>query len=558
MQKNWSIKHFNKDRAETLSKELNLSLASAQVLISRGIDSLDKAQRFLKSGLSDLSSPFDIPDMKKAVARVLKAKEKNELIFLFGDYDVDGITSVVLLKSLLLKEGFHVIHYLPHRVNDGYGLNKKIVKLIIEKKANLVITVDCGTTNVEEIKALKDAGIDTVVIDHHMPSKTLPNAAAIVNPKLKEKHLDYLAGVGVVFKFACALSNKFLKEDLDLVCLGTISDVMPLVEENRIIVKEGLSLLKQTEKEGLKALFEQARIDKEKITTGYVSYIIGPRINASGRIDSPEVAFRLLISDNASEAKEIAKELEKHNQARQKIESKILEEALALIEQEVNFCDQRIIVVAKDGWHRGVLGIIASRITERFYRPTIIISLDDLKGRGSARSIKNFHMLNALNDCSHHLEGFGGHAHAAGLDINKDNIPDFRHSINNIAKDVLLDTDLLPQLDIDAKINLNDLSQKMVAELDSFSPYGVGNPRPIFATTGLKLKSVPAILGRDTLKFWVTDGKLTYSVIGFGKKDLIGLVTGAKTLDIAYYPSLDGWRGEPEIQLNLEDVRIGI
>ncbi len=475
----------------------------------------------------------------------------------FGDYDVDGITSTVLLKNTLLGLGLEVLHHIPHRIHEGYGLNQEIVKFAKENQVKLMVTADCGIVNHKEIDSLRQANIDVIVTDHHEPQDaSLPAASSIINPKTKHSGYPYreLAGVGVAYKLCQAAADSLLADDLDLVTLGTIADSVPLTGENRVIAKEGLLRLPQTKRPGLRAIIENAGIENKKFNSTYVSFIIAPRLNAPGRMDYAEVSLKLLISRDAQEAKKLAGELERFNRERQKIESKILEEAEQLINQQMNFKEDKVIVIAKEDWHQGVLGIVASKLTDRFYRPAIVISIKEDLCKGSARSIKNFHLFDALTDSKQLLDSFGGHAHAAGLLITKDNIDEFRKSINRLAADRLHLEDLLPSKDIDAELSLGDLNTVLVRELELLEPFGMANPEPLFYTRSLKLKSQVQLLNRGTLKFWATDGLTTMEVIAFGMSSLRESLLQADAFDLVYTPKIDNWREAQSLILEAKDI----
>lgn len=566
MPKKWNIIAADFKLQSVLSKKLGVSSLLACLLINRGIKDIEEAEAFINPEMSFLHSPKLLPGIKKAVARIRQAIEKKEKVFIFGDYDVDGVTSSVLLKSALEKAGLIPFCYIPHRIKEGYGINKQAVKLAKDKATDLFISVDCGITNVKEIELLNKYNIDVIIIDHHEPLEILPNALAIVNPKLKDSKYPFreLAGVGVVYKLAQELLGDLLIEDLDLVSLGTIADVVPLMGENRIFVRNGLPRLSVSLKPGIQELIKVAGLEKKQISAHHVGFILGPRINAAGRISSADISFNLLSSVSNSEARGFAETLHLENRRRQYIEGKILNEVLAKVEQEVNFKEHNIIVLNGEGWHQGVLGIIASRITERFYRPTIIISTDNLSGKGSARSIRDFHIIKALAQCSTLLEAYGGHAHAAGITIHKDNIEKFKLMINAIAVKELTIEKLLPVLDIDAQISFKDIDFDIVSSFGNLAPFGRGNSAPVFSTPNLMLCGRPALLGKNTLKFWVSDGKSTYPVIGFGMGGMFELVANAKKLDLAYTPSIDTWQATVnglsgkdarQIQLELVDLK---
>lgn len=539
------------------SKELGISKVLAQVLINRKITTVAAAEKFLNPSIADLSSPHLFSDMPKAISLVKKAQENKEKVMVFGDYDVDGITSTVLLKTTLEAMGLDVLHHIPHRITEGYGLNKEIINFASKNQVKLMVTADCGIINHKEIQGLRQANIDVIVTDHHEPQNSgLPGASCIINPKVKHSGYPFreLAGVGVAYKFAQAVSNSLLADDLDLVTLGTIADSVPLTGENRIIAKEGLFRLPQTKRLGLRAMIENAGIENKKFTSTYVSFIIAPRLNASGRMANAEVSLRLLMSQSAGEAQNLAKELEKFNRERQKVEGKILEEAEALINHQVNFKDHKVIVIAKEDWHQGVLGIVASKLADRFYRPAIVISINENLCKGSARSIENFHLFDALMDSKELLDSFGGHAHAAGLLITKDNIDEFRKSINKLASDRLDLEDLLPGTDIDLELNFADLNEGLVKELERLEPFGMANPEPLFYTRGLRLKGEVQLLNRGTLKFWATDAVTTRQIIAFGMSSLKDSLLQADSFDLIYTPKIDSWRQEESMILEAKDI----
>jgi single-stranded-DNA-specific exonuclease len=542
---------------DLLASELSISKVLAQILLNRGINSVKDASGFLDSKAGQLLDPYSFKDMEKAVGIVKKAAGQKERLMVFGDYDVDGITALALLEDVLKKLGIDCMHYLPHRIKEGYGLSKNIARTAKQHNVKVVITVDCGISNHKEIEELRRNNIDVIITDHHEPtSNLLPPASSIINPKLKDSNYGFrdLAGVGVAYKFCQALTGSKLLEDLDLVALGTIADSAPLIGENRIIAKEGLSRLSKTNRPGLKALIETAGIENRKFTAMFVSFIIGPRLNASGRMDTAETSLKLLMSRTRQEAEPLAKAVEAYNRQRQKIESKIMEEAEELINREINFKEHKVIVIAKDDWHQGVLGIVASKLADRFFRPAIVISLSEDLCKGSARSIKNFHIFEALSECRQFLSSFGGHSHAAGLVISRDSIKDFKHSINRLAHESLTIEDLLPSLDIDMELKLTDLSIEAVSELERLEPFGAGNPEPLFYTKDLKLKGKPQILSRNTLKFWVTDGAVTYPAIGFGLSGLRVSLVEAGDFDLVYTPKIDYWLQDSSVILEVKDI----
>ncbi|MFA5334400.1 MAG: single-stranded-DNA-specific exonuclease RecJ [Candidatus Omnitrophota bacterium] len=571
MQKAWEIGAPGSgaaDAAKDLSGTSGISPIIANLLLKRGVASADEARAFLACDLGSLHDPFLFKDMPKVVERISSAVKNKEKIIIFGDYDVDGLTATALLYNTLKAYGADVHNYIPDRVKEGYGLNLSALEKARDGKMKLAIAVDCGITAADEIDFLNGHGIDSLIIDHHEPIEgKIPHAYGILDPLVPGSGYPYkhLASVGLVYKLSQAMSKSLkhpgrpVEEDLDLVALGTIADVAPLTGENRILVKHGLKYLAKTKREGLRALIEVAGIGRKKeFHSETVGFILGPRINASGRMNSSSHSLKLLLTEDKEEALKLAEGLDKSNRERQKMEEAILKEAVSKVEREVNFKEHRVIVLYGDKWHPGVVGIVASRIAEKYYRPTILIAFgeDGLgRGKGSGRSIKKFHLFDALSKCSEHLIEFGGHEHAAGITISKDSVGSFRDSINAVAHEVLQPLDLVPTLNIDAWISLKDITPELMKELAMLEPYGTGNRKPVFAVKGLVLKSPPKVLGSNTLKIWVTDGEMTYEAVGFRKALDYKLDSASLSFDLAFTPSVNVWQGQEMIQLQLKDLR---
>jgi len=556
----WIIKTPHPQLQVLLSNELKLHPVVAQLLINRGVETPQEARDFLDGDFASLHDPFLLKDMEKAVARLTEAKIRKEKVMIFGDYDVDGVTSSAVLACAFKQFGLEAINHIPHRLRDGYGLNHAIAKEAKDKGVTLLVAVDCGISAVAEVETLRQEGIDVIVVDHHEPlADKLPKAVAVIDPKRKDCLYPFgsLAAVALAFKLAQALLGKDYRNNLDLVTLGTIADVVPLYGENRTLVKEGLPCIEKTTNLGLQALIKTARIKGKKVTPKSVGFILGPRINAMGRIDSAEKSLRLLLTEDQLEAEQIAATLETHNRQRQETQGAIIEEALHKVEHEVNFKNDRVIVVSAQGWHRGVVGIVAARIMDTFYRPAIVLSVEDGIATGSARSIEGFHLFDALSKCAHLLEDFGGHDYAAGLTILERNIDAFRQEMNQIAHDTLRDEDLTPSLSLDCEIPLSSVTLDLVKIVNRLYPFGEGNPEPLFCSRNVIVKSPPVVLGRDTLKFWVTDKKVVVSAVGFGMGAYQTLVAQGKPIDIAYAISIDDWNKEPTVQLELKDVKPG-
>ncbi len=561
MRKTWQIREEDLAGKKRLLDAISISPIIAQLLINRGIRTVKDAEFFLNPSLLNLHDPFLMKSMKQAVARIKKAISSKEKILIYGDYDVDGISATALLSTVLTRLKADVETYIPSRLEDGYGLSAKNINSIHKKGIELLITVDCGITAISEVELLNSLGIDTIITDHHTPAKELPNTDIILNPlqdgcTYPDKNL---AGVGVAFKLASGLLGKddnWLYEQLDLVCLGTIADVVPLVGENRILVKNGLSELTHTKKEGLKALIEESYIKGGEITSYHVGYILAPRINAAGRLGRPETSLDLLLTDKPKKASELAKMLTKENKNRQKMEDVVLRQAMARIEGEIDFTQQRVIVLEGDNWHKGIIGIVASRIVDRFYRPTVMISMDGNEGRGSCRSIKNFNLFNALNECSDFLKRYGGHKYAAGLTIDRERLVGFKDRINQIAHENILPEDLIPSVKIDTEISISSLNEDLLEELNSLGPFGIGNPRPVFSSRNLSIRKMPQVLRRSTLKMWVTDGNTTAEAVGFNMADSLPSDPLKQRIDLAYSCDLNTYKGITSIKLQIKDMRV--
>jgi single-stranded-DNA-specific exonuclease len=558
--KRWVIAKPEPALAETLARELHLALPITQVLINRGYRTVDAASSFLNPQLRQLGDPFELPDMDAAVVRILAAIATKERIVIYGDYDVDGVTSSALLQRVLQAAGATVANFLPQRAEEGYGLSQDgIARCLKEHKPQLLIAVDCGTSSAREIADLQKQGVDTIVLDHHEPPGELPKCVALVNPKrIAGSALGVLASVGVAFKLAHALLKREkqlaeridLREHLDLVAVGTVADIVPLTGENRILVRAGMERLPQTQKIGLRALMDIADVP-DKVTTYHVGFRIGPRLNAAGRLADAMAALELLLTNDAARAADLAKLLNEHNAKRQGIESQITEEAIAMA--RANSGD-RVLVLAKEGWHVGVIGIVASRVLQAFHRPTVVIGIEEGMGRGSCRSVSGFSIVAALQHCAPLLEKFGGHEMAAGLSVKAGNVDELREMLNEFAARTLKDEDLLPQVRIDAMVKLDDLDADFFEQLERLEPCGTENPIPVFVVEGVHLRGKPRIVGKNHLRFSVTDGDTTLQAIWWGKGDF-EFPEGA--FDIAFTPELNEYGGRESVQLKVRDIRGG-
>ena len=557
MPKKWRLKVARPELQAELAGELALSPIVAKLLVNRGIATADQANSFLKPELAGLHDPFLLKDMGKAVDRLKLARERGETVLVYGDYDVDGVTSTAVVYRALKKAGIQAISYIPHRMEEGYGLNYEIVPLAKEWGVGLLITVDCGIASVGEVQALNEAGIDTIIIDHHEPEGPVPAASAVIDPKQQDCHYPspQLAGVGLASKFVQAFEGEFPLRDLDLVTLGTVADVVALTGENRIIVRHGLSRIASSPKAGLQALIEIARIRGKAMTPQLVGFSLGPRLNAAGRMGSAATSLELLLCDVPADAAALAQVLEAHNKDRQKLQGAVVDEAVDIIEGVELLSGDSIIVVYKEGWHKGVLGIAASKIMEKYGRPAVVISTQEGMGVGSGRSFQGFHLNEAFAHCAELLEGFGGHQRAAGLRVKDHAIVELRQKLNAFAATVFAGGMPEQVLEIDCELPLALVSMDLVAMVEALEPFGEGNPAPLFATRRLIIKSKPQVMGKDTLKFWVTDGKTTVSAVGFGMGAEFGDLRMGQAVDIAYTLGIDDWNKAPQAQIMLKDIR---
>jgi single-stranded-DNA-specific exonuclease len=543
---------------------LGVSPVVAKILYNRGIRTYEQAKRFFRPDWTDLHDPFLIADMDRAVDRIAKAVSKKEKIFIYGDYDVDGITSVSLMYLFLKNLGLDVLFYIPDRLKDGYGLSCAGVEQAAQSGATLLITVDCGITAVDEIALAGSLGVDVIVSDHHEPSKHLPQAVAILDPKRSGCPYPFkeLAGVGVAFKLIQAISIKFglgeavCQQYIDLVALGSAADIVPLADENRALVKLGLDRINQMDRVGIKALAESSGLLGKPVGTGQIVFILAPRINAVGRMGNAERAVNLLITDSNEEAKAIANVLESENRNRKSIDEETFIDAKMIIETECSLKKDRAIVLAQQGWHSGVIGIVASRIVEQYYRPTIMIAVDGDVGKGSARSIPSFDIHSALKRCEEHLIGFGGHRHAAGLMIQVEKIPAFRDAFQNVALEMLGEDELIQQICVDSEINLPEITDKFVRIINQFAPFGPKNMRPVFLSRNLQVVGSSKVVGKNHLKFKVRQGGEVYDAIGFDLGELqYRLSPGDDNLDMVYVIEENQWNGQTKVQLRVKDLR---
>ena len=559
MIKKWECNKFDDETIEKFANENNVSKLLAKVLLNRGFKEKEKVQKFLYPKLEELYDPFLMNDMDVAVQRIIEAYETKEKVTIYGDYDVDGITSISVLKSFLTELGMDVEHYLPSRLEEGYGLNNEAVKKVAEQSTKLLITVDCGISAYNEVEYAKEFGMEVIVTDHHECPEKLPRALAVLDPKREDSTYPFssLAGVGVSFKLIQALSyrlnldrKRYLKY-LDVVCLGTVADIVPLVDENRIIVTYGLTLMKQTRKVGLQELIKASGYSK--IDSMTISFGLAPRLNACGRMGKADLALELILTQDRAEAQKIALELNEINKERQEVEKKIISDAIEIIERD-RLYENGVIVVGNENWHHGVIGIVASKITETYYKPSILICIENGKGKGSGRSIEGFDLHGALTECEDLLEKFGGHEMAIGLSIYESNILKLREKLCSIAIENKID-ELQPVVKIDAEVNSDDISFETIRDLEKLEPFGEANPSPIFMYKNLKVDSVRALSNGKHLRLVLKDNNFKYDAIAFNMGDKRLSIEIGNKVDIAHSLEINHFNNTDKIQFNLKDIK---
>lgn len=563
----WLIPSEDAESRTRLIRELRIHPILASILVNRAIADPADARRYLYPSLKDLHNPFSMKDMMLGLERVMTALKNREKIFIYGDYDVDGITSLVILYDFLKKAGADVFYYIPDRIAEGYGLNRGAVEKLREQGAALIITVDCGISDHREIHHARLLGMDTIVLDHHEVPETLPQAEAVINTNRSDCSFPFkqLAGVGIVFNFLIALRGHLreagfwkdrtypnLRDYLDLVALGTIGDISPLIDENRIFAKIGLNLINQSRRPGIEALREVSGAGHQPVDSTTASFSLIPRINAAGRVASAEDAVRLLLAEDMSEALPLARKLDGYNRERQGMERNILNAITRDIDSTVNMEHTPVLVLASPDWHPGVIGIVASKLVDLYYRPAILISLREGIGKGSGRSIPEFNLHRGLTHCRSLLVSYGGHRFAGGLSIVEDQIQPFRTMIEQLVRDEVRLPDLVPATAVDAHCELGDINYDLVSQLDSLSPYGSMNPEPVLRIRNVAV-SQPAVVGNNHLRMRVTGHGMSCPSIWFGKGRFAGAVQNTK-LDIVFTPQLNHWNGTATIQLKLRDM----
>lgn len=568
LNKRWKIREVEDDKSlKALADSLNISEVLAKLLFLREIKTFSQAKYFFRPTIESLHNPFLMHGMESAAKRVILALTENQPICIYGDYDVDGTCSTALLYMFLKKLGANVDFYIPRRLNEGYGLSIDGIDAIKElNNAKLLITVDCGITAIEETEYANKLGMDVIICDHHQPKDELPNALAVLDPLKPQCQypFKYLSGAGVAFKLAQGISEKIGRRDLplkylDLVALAGAADIVPLMDENRILVKEGLDQINDNPRPGIRALIESSSLQPGNLNSGQIVFTLAPRINAVGRLGDAKRAVELLITESIDEARTLAKVLETENYERRKIDVDTFDNALQLVENSIDFDNELAIVLHQEEWHPGVIGIVASRLVEKYYRPTIMLTTIDGIAKGSARSITNFNIYDALQKCEDMLIHFGGHQAAAGLAVELDKLKEFKDKFNQIVRESIKEEDLLPEVTIDAKIKLSEITPKFLRILDQFSPFGPENMRPVFLTEGVEVSNTPRLVGNNHLVacFKQNGNDKIFDSIGFNMREYLDLLLDKKLkVDIVYTIDKMVRDGRAYPQLRLKDIRL--
>jgi single-stranded-DNA-specific exonuclease len=569
LRKRWNIRETKDDFAvETLAESLNISEILARLLVQRGIKSFNDAKLFFRPSIEYLHDPFLMDGMETATHRLIKALTENELITIYGDYDVDGTCATSVLYLFLKALDANVDFYIPKRLTEGYGLSVQGINHVKERETSLLISVDCGITALEEIDYANKVGMDVIICDHHQPKEKIPNALAVLDPLKPNCNypFKYLCGAGVAFKLAQGLAERIGKRDmpleyLDLVALASAADIVPLTDENRIIVNEGIRMINESPRPALEALVEASYLHPGNLSSGQIVFTIAPRINAVGRLGDAERAVELLISNDKDEAKELASVLESENFARRKIDVNTFETAMEIVESTLDLENDRAIILHQEEWHPGVIGIVASRLVEKYYRPTIMLTTIDGVAKGSARSISNFNIYEALQQCEDHLIQFGGHRAAAGLAIELEKLDDFKIKFKEIARSTITEDQLLPEITIDSQLKFSEITPKFLRILEQFSPFGPENMRPVFHSEKVKLHNTPRKVGNNQnhlLCSFKQDGSdKIFDCIGFNMGDYYDILINSRDeLDIIY--TIDKITRDERTfpQFSLKDIKI--
>jgi single-stranded-DNA-specific exonuclease len=569
MQKRWHISEplIEEQLAQknAIVEEIKCPEMIAEMLVRKGISEIDEINNFFHPNLQNVHDPFIFKDMKVAVERIIRAIKDQELITIYGDYDVDGTTSTSLLYLGLRKIGAIVDFYIPHRMIDGYGLSLSGVDQIKDNGSKLIISVDCGINAIEEVQQINKLEIDIIVTDHHNPKEILPDAYAIINPKMVTSDYPFkdLAGVGVAYKLLVAVytmtdmdTTSLIDKYVDLVALGTIADIVPLVGENRIFASIGLERLIKKQNIGLNALINIAGLSHKELNSSDIVFGIAPRINAAGRMGSALRAVELMVSEDEEQSDELAQIIERENSIRQQIDQRTFQEACDIIDKKYkNMDDTSLIVVSSDGWHPGVIGIVASKLVEKFYKPSIMISFKDGVGSGSGRSIAGFNLFDALQSVEGYLETFGGHKYAAGLSVLVEYVDLLENRLAKYVKENITTEQLIPPLRIETKLELYEINENLLEWLNKFAPFGPGNMRPTFYTKEVMIVGFPYNVGKNHLKLKVMKDGCNLDLIGFNLGDFLPFLKKGSLIEIAYSLEFNTWQGRTSIQGKLKDIK---
>ena len=560
----WSLLNPNQNTVSSVKKAFCTSEVIAKVLANRNILNPNLARPFFTPNLDMLHNPYLMQDMDKAVERVLKNIKSGKPIMVFGDYDVDGTTGAAALYLAFQKFGADVTYYIPDREKEGYGLSYHGIEVAKDIGIDLIITCDCGINAFVQVDFANEQNIDLIITDHHTTDTELPKAHAILNPKRKDCEYPFkgLCGGGVAFKLITAVGNELnipltdYEEIIPLITLGIAADVVPIKDENRVLVHHGLNILKNLEKPGLKTLLELAGL-KGHISVGQLVFSIAPRINAAGRLGDANRAVELLVTDDQDKARLLVKELDNENKRRQMIQQAVVDEALLKVNAEADLKNENALVLANAGWHPGVVGIVASKIKEEFNRPTIIIALENGSGKGSARSVAGFDLYEALTACKTHLDGYGGHPMAAGLTLSNQKLEDFKKAFIDFANERLTKENLQATLTLDSEMALQDITPRFMEFLDKLSPYGPGNMRPKFAIRNVEIAGVPKVIGKtgEHIRFKIKQGLKSYPAVGFGLSNKYEMLITGQPVDIACVVETNEWQGNTSIQMNVRDIK---
>lgn len=557
----WSIRDKDRQKNEEFAAEIEMSPLVASLLLSRGIDNVSAARGFLFEEGVSFHDPYLLKDMDKAIGRIKQAKEHDEPVLVFGDYDADGVSSTAVLMTALHDYGIRSEYYIPNRFTEGYGPNEQAFRNAKESGFGLIITVDTGISAVHEAQIAKEIGIDLIITDHHEPGPELPEALAIIHPKHPDGlyPFGYLAGVGVAFKVAHALYEDVPEQLLDLAAIGTIADLVPLNGENRLLAKKGLAALRQSKRPGVIAMCKQIGIEQSSINEETVGFMIGPRINAAGRLDDAGPAAELMMTEDMEEALMLAEEIDAMNKERQSIVNEMAKEAIDIVNRDFPPDQFPVIIVGKEGWNPGVVGIVASRLTDTFYRPAIVLGFDREKGiaKGSARSIKGFDLFQSLSACRDILPHFGGHPMAAGMTLSIDDVDELRSRMVKMANETLTEEDFIPIVNVDAEADIVDVSVQSIEELQKLAPFGMNNPKPLFFIKDVQLAAMKKIGANQThLKVALEREGQTIDGVGFGMGEYADQI--AKTSDVSVIGelSINEWNNMRRPQLVLRDMRV--